>query len=565
MLGVVVVLFIWNRIPVEIVAIGTAVALWATGLLTTGQAMSGFGDPVTLFIASVLVVGEALDASGATSWAAQRLTGRVGDHPRRLLVLTMVMGAALTPLITLNGAVAALMPIVMAMALRSGQSPSQLLMPLTFAGGAGGLLILTGSPVNVIISEVANDAGAGQFGFFEFTLVGVPALLGVMAIIMLLGGRLLPKRAAKLDSRDSSKHAEALIRQYALTGNLYRLRVREWSPLVGIPIDQAGLADYPSLTVVGVQGQNGEPRVGDTELAANDVLVVQGDTETVSRLLVEKVLAATSRLTNSGDELVTHEIGVAEVVVPPRSQLIGNTVFPGMRRHSGLVVLAVQRFGEDRGPRETELQVGDTLLVEGTWEALDQNVRHPDLLVVDSPDMLRRQVSGLGRQGKLAIAILAAMVVLLAFGLVPPVVAGLLAAGAMIMLRVVRLEQIYRAMPWTIVILIGGLIPLSTAIKQSGAADEMARVLVDLVGEDSPYLLLIAIFVLVAILGAVVSNVATALIVAPIAVSAATGAGVSVQTVLMAVAVGAAASFLTAISTHPRQHDGDGPRWLPVW
>ena len=141
------------------------------------------------------------------------------------------------------------------------------------------------------------------------------------------------------------------------------------------------------------------------------------------------------------------------------------------------------------------------------------------------------------------------MVVLLAFGLVPPVIAGLLAAGAMIMLRVVRLEQIYRAMPWTIVILIGGLIPLSTAIKQSGAADEMARVLVDLVGEDSPYLLLIAIIVLVAILGAVVSNVATALIVAPIAVSAATGAGVSVQTVLMAVAVGAAASFLTPIST----------------
>jgi di/tricarboxylate transporter len=187
--------------------------------------------------------------------------------------------------------------------------------------------------------------------------------------------------------------------------------------------------------------------------------------------------------------------------------------------------------------------------VEGTWEALDQNVRHPDLLVVDSPDMLRRQVSGLGRQGKLAIAVLAAMVVLLAFGLVPPVIAGLLAAGAMIMLRVVRLEQIYRAMPWTIVILIGGLIPLSTGIKQSGAADEMARVLVDLVGEDSPYLLLIAIFVLVAILGAVVSNVATPLIVAPIAVSAATGAGVSVQTVLMAVAVGAAASFLTPIST----------------
>jgi di/tricarboxylate transporter len=549
-LGVVVVAFVWNRLPVEIVAVGTALTLYGTGLLNIDQALSGFGDPVVIFIASLFVVSEALDSSGATAWVSQRLMSQVGDHPRRLLVLTILLSAVLTALITLNGSVAALLPIVVTMAFRSGQSPSQMAMPLAFAGSAGSLLLLTGSPVNVLVSDAAEDTGAGRFGFFEFALVGVPLLLGTMAIILLLGRRVLPHHTPKFGTPDLSKHAQALIRQYALAGDLFRLRVREHSPLVGSPREAVDLREYPGLTVVGVQGPDREPRGSDTTVNAGDILVVHGDADTVSRLVVDKVLAAgAGSPTTTGDGLVTQEVGVAEVIVPPRSPLIGETVFPGMRRRSGLVVLAVQRLGTDRGPRETTLAVGDTLLVQGTWEALDQNVESPEVLVVDSPDLLRRQAPGLSAQGKRALAVLTVMVVLLAVGAVPPVVAGLLAAVALILLRVVRIEQAYRAISWTTVILIGGLIPLSTAIQQSGAADDIAEVLIDLVGGGSPYLLLLAIFVLIGCLGQIVSNTATALIVIPIAISAAAGTGVSERPVLMLVALAASASFLTPIAT----------------
>ena len=186
---------------------------------------------------------------------------------------------------------------------------------------------------------------------------------------------------------------------------------------------------------------------------------------------------------------------------------------------------------------------------QGTWDALDQNVDHPDVLVVDSPDLLRRQAPGLSASGKRAIAVLAGMVILLAFGVVPPVVAGLLAAGALILMRVVHVEQAYRAISWTTVILIAGLIPLSTALQQSGAAADIAEVLIDIVGDGSPYLLLLGIFILIGALGQVISNTATALIVIPIAISAAVATDVAVQPVLMTVAIAATASFLTPIAT----------------
>ena len=175
--------------------------------------------------------------------------------------------------------------------------------------------------------------------------------------------------------------------------------------------------------------------------------------------------------------------------MPPRSGLIGASVYPGMVTPSGtLVVLAVQRHGEDRDG-ETVLAAGDTLLLEGTWEAFAQNLDDPDVLVVDEPEMVRRQTAPIGRRGRHALIVLAAMIVLLVTGVVPPVVAGLLAAGAMILLRVLTVPQSYRAISWTTVVLVGGMIPLSTAMQQTGAAEKLAHLLVDVLGGGSPYLL----------------------------------------------------------------------------
>ena len=185
--------------------------------------------------------------------------------------------------------------------------------------------------------------------------------------------------------------------------------------------------------------------------------------------------------------LFNRRSGLAEIVIPPRSALIGQTVFPGMVTPSGdLVVLAVQRNDQDQGPNETVLAAGDSLLLQGTWQALDERLANPDVLVVDSPELVRRQAVPLGPGAKQAIVVLLAMVALLMTGLVPPAVAGLLAAGALILLGVLTVEQSYRAINWTTIILIGAMMPLSTAMYQSGAAAMLGERLVDLVGDAGP-------------------------------------------------------------------------------
>ena len=185
-------------------------------MLDLEQALAGFGDPAVIFIASLFVVSESLDASGITAWAGQELTARVGESRRRTIVLMMLLVALLTALISVNGAVAALLPIVVVMAVRLKRPSSQLLMPLAFGAHAGSLLALTGTPVNVIVSEAAENAGVGGFGFFEFALVGVPLLVGTVAIVVLFGERLLPHRSGRAMPHDFGDHARTLVDQYEI-------------------------------------------------------------------------------------------------------------------------------------------------------------------------------------------------------------------------------------------------------------------------------------------------------------------------------------------------------------
>ncbi|MGE2770403.1 SLC13 family permease [Rhodococcus sp. 1.20] len=474
-LALVVALFVIGRIPVGIIAIGTALALYATGVITMEQALAGFGDPTVVFIAALFVVSEALDATGVTTWAGEKLLAKVGESRVRLVSAIMLLVAALTALISVNGAVAALVPMVVVLAVRLGKSTSQLLLPLAFAAHAGSMLTLTGTPVNIIVSEAAEESGAGAFGFFSFTLVGAPLVLGTIAIAVLLGPHVLPHRAGTSMSPDLSRHAKTLAKQYQLMGK-----------------------DAPSA----------EP-------------------------------------------LITKHDGVVEVIIPPRSEMIGDRAFPGMVTDSGdLVILAVQRAGEDCGPEGVKLAAGDTLLLQGSWDDLDTHTAvDPNVLVVDAPAQIRKQAAPLGTRAVIALVVVAAMVVMLTFGLVPSAIAGLLAACAMVLLRVISVEQAHRSISWTTLILVGGMIPLSTAIQQTGAAEKLAHAFVDVVGGASPYVVVAGLFVVTATLGQLISNTATALIITPIAISVAIELDISVLPLLMTVTVAAAASFLTPVAT----------------
>lgn len=549
-LVVAVIFFVWNRVPVGIVALGVALALWATGVLGLEEVLSGFGSPTVILIAALFVVAEALDAAGITTWAGQQIIAHAGESRTRLIVFTMLVGALLTALITPNGSAAALIPMVVVLAVRGGLSPSRLLMPLAFSAHAGSLLVLTGTPINVLVLEAAIDAGQPGFRFFEFARVGVPLVIGTILIVVLFGERLLPDRTAKTLPRDLSQLPEALLRQYIRADDLARLQIGAGSPLIGTLSASIDLAPYDGLRIIAAQESRGQP-LADPALQPGHTLVVRGPRESIERFASDQGLTMSGEPAGAASSgLISREYGVAEVIVTPRSPYIGETVFPGMVTDSGqLVVLAVHRHGEDLGAGEAPLQAGDSLLLQGRWAALDEQTRDPNVVLLDSPDAIRRQTVPLGPNAVPALAVLGAMIVLLTTGLVPAAVAGLLAAIAMVLLRVVTVEQAHRAMSWTTLILVAGMIPLSTAITETGAAELLAGVIIGAVGGGSPYLLLLGIFIITAVLGQLISNTATALIVIPIALSIAGDMGISPLTVLMSVNVAAAAALLTPVAT----------------
>jgi di/tricarboxylate transporter len=551
--AVAVVLFVTNKVPVVLVALGVAMALWGSGVLSLQAAMAGFGDPAVMFIAALFVVSAALERTGVTTWAGQKLIASAGEESRsRLLVLTGLLVAFLTALISVNGAVAALLPVVVVMAVRLKRPPSQLLMPLVFSAHAGSLLALTGTPVNVLVANAALESGAGRFGFFSFTIVGVPLLLGTLAIIVLFGEKLLPFRAGPSMPADFSRHARTLVEQYGLSDGMFRLRLRANSPYAGAAVAAVDFALWPGLELIAIQqGDTGGPLTRRI-LAEGDHLLVRGDAELAASIATQMHLAfrQEAAATDLEETLFNRQSGLAEVMIPPRSALIGEPVFPGMTTPSGdLIIIAIQRGGSDLGPQGAVLAAGDTLLLQGTWKALDVHLTDPEVLVVNSPDVVRRQAVPLGMGAKAAISILAAMVLMLATGIVPPAIAGLAACFALILTGVMSVEQSYRAIDWTTVILVAAMMPLSTAMEETGAARMMAEHLVAIVGDSGPHVLLAGLFILTAVLGQLISNTATALIVIPIGAAAAASIGVSPMPVLMCVGVAAAGAFLTPIAT----------------
>jgi di/tricarboxylate transporter len=480
-LGLVVVLFVTNRVPVALVAVIAALSLWATGLLDLSQALAGFSDPTVIFIAALFVVSEALDASGVSAWAGQILLERGGTERVRLVTLTMLLVAAITAMISVNGAVAALLPVVVVLAIRTGRPPSQLLIPLVFGAHAGSMLALTGTPVNVIVSNAVLDAGVASFGFFEFALAGVPLVLGAIALTVVVGPRLIPDRKPEQIPADLSGHGETLVAQY-------------------------GLADSSERQAA-----------GHVDVAA---------------------------------ALLGPDSGLLEVMIPPRSPLVGSHAFAGMTVGDGdMVLLAIQRQGEELDGPQIRLAVGDTLLLQGSWKSVKAHAADPHVVVVDSPEQIRRQAVRLGPGAGRALVVLGAMVVALVTGVVPAVVAAMVAVGAMILLRVLSIETAFRGISWTTVILVAGMIPLSTAMVETGAAELIADGLVGVVGNLGPLALLAGLFIVTAVFGQLISNMATALIMIPIAIAAATDMGVSIRPVLMSLTIAASAAYLTPIAT----------------
>lgn len=550
-LVVAVVAFAINRFPVGVVSLGVMIALWGTGIVTLDEAFAGFGSPTVILIASLFVVAEGLNAAGITTWMGQLITRHAGDSRTGLLTIMMIIVALLTAVITPNGSVAAIYPLVVVLAVRFGYPPSKLLMPTAFAAHAGALLVLTGSPVTLLVADTASHEGLGNVAFFEVAWVGIPLLAGTILVVILLGDKLLPNRQPRSLVRDLAEVPGTLHEHYLANDEFLRFAILSASPLVGqvaLGLRNDGLGNF---AIVSVKDRNNELRT-ESRIEVGDRITLRGDHESVLRFAVENKLGyPVSGGEGAPDKgLVTRDYGVAEVVISPRSDYIGDEVFPGMITDSGqLVILAVDRPGVDLGTSKVTLQAGDSLLLEGRWDALDKQLADTNVIVVDSPDAIKRQTVALGAKAPIAVTLLGAMVVLLVGGWVPSAIATLLCAVGMVLLGVVSVEQAHRSMNWTTIIMVGAMIPLSTAITSTGLAERISDAVLGTLGDFGWFVVLTALFLITAVFGQIISNTATALILIPIAITIAYDAGYSPMTLLMCLNVAAAAALLTPIAT----------------
>ena len=556
LLAVTVVLFASDRLRPDVVAILVILALILGRSLTVSEAVAGFGDPLILLIAGLFVVGEGLVRTGVAYQVGVWLTRLAGASETRLLVLLMLAVAGLGAFMSSTGVVAIFIPVVLGITSRLGIGPGRLMMPMAFAALLSGLLTLIATPPNLVINDALRGAGLRPFGFFSITPIGLLALALGVVYMMTLGRRLLPATPPRTGTAGRRRTLLELAESYNLTKQLHRLRLDSDSPLIGQTVASAQLRTRYGITVVGVGRQERftetvSPALANTEFHPADALYVVGPGEAATALCSAERL---SRLliADSQQRSLVNELGMVEVMLPPDSELIGQTLRQAtFRSHHGLSVLGIRR---NRQPLpgnliEEKLAFGDILLVVGAWKRiglLQGEQKH--FLVLGLPAELS-DVAPAYRQAPFALAILLAMVLAMTFGLVPNVVAVLLAALAMGLFRCLRMEDAYRSINWPSLVVIAGMLPLAKALQQAGGVTLIADGLVAGLGGFGSLALLAGIFVLAALIGMFISNTATAVLIAPVAIAAAQKLGVSPYPFAMTVAVAASAAFVTPVSS----------------
>lgn len=582
-LAITILFFIFGRLRADLVALLSLLALFLAGILSLDQMLAGFGNATVIMIAALFVIGDGLSRTGVTAWLGEQMLAIAESSILRLLVILMVGTALLSAFISNTGTVATLMPAVTSAAWYIGSMPSKFLMPLAFAANTGGLLTLTGTPPNIIINEVLIGSGFNGFGYFEFSLIGLPLLFVSVVYMAVIGRRLLPSRKETERPAALSESISELARDYTLDGNLFWLRVRYGSTLINKTLARARLGQDYDITVLNIQHAetkssekiitSGKQRrrvaasferiqldhpnaVPDAEtmIGAGDILLVKASQSAVNKAMLRFNLGVQSAEETSEqlpDLLLSHEVGVAEVLIAPRSAYIGRTITQGqLAQKYNVQVLSIRRQDRQLENRSVRLQIGDALLVRGRWQDIDLLKNETrNFVVVGSPETMARQIVELNSRAIVATLALIGMIILMVTGAVPTVIAAIAAATVMVLGGCLSMEQAYRSISWSSLVLIAAMIPMSTALQVTGGAELLANGLVNSLGSVGSLALLAGIFLLTTAFSQVINNSATTILVAPIVLQAAFDLGVSPYPLLMMVAISASTAFLTPIGT----------------
>jgi di/tricarboxylate transporter len=569
-LAVAILLFITEWLRVDVVALAVVVVLMLTGLLTTSEALAGFSSSAVLTIASLFVVGGGVMQTGLAGSIGRRILTIAGDSQARLIIVIMVTVALLSGFMSDTGTVAVLLPAIISLAWNTKISPSKLLIPLTFGALLGGAMTLIGTPPNIIVSDILRENGLTPFRFFDYTPIGIILLVGGILYMVSVGLRLLPAHSPKQGIQRVDT-PEELVEHYQLPDNLFHLRVRRNSAVVGRSIQGSEIRDKFGVTVLEIL-RNSSPRevakLGgrrlvlqsdpdsispepDTIMETGDLLIVQGESNDVSYAAAVLNLGVQPAQVDDYASLVNHEIGLAEILLPPRSTLVGKTIVEArFGTLLNLTVLGIRRPGldDELDLKTTSLRFGDSLLVQGPWEnILGLRQRRRDFVILGQPEEMIGAPAR--RKAPIALLILAGMLVLLVTNTLPVAAASMLAGLAMILTGCLTIDDAYAAVDWKSIVLIAGMLPMSTALEKVGLVELAASGLTDVFSGMSPLVVMGSLFLLTSMFTQVLSNTATTVLIAPIALAAAQNLGLRPYAYLMAVAIAASMAFASPVAS----------------
>jgi len=560
--------FAWGKLRSDVVALLSMLTLLLLGIISTEEALSGFSNSLVIMIAGLFIVGAGIFRTGLAEAAGNKTVKWGKGRPLLLLIMLMILVAVLSAFMSNTGTVAVLMPVIINVSMKMKISPSRFLMPIAYASSLGGVLTLIGTPPNLIASQTLADYGYERLGFFDFTPIGLVALVTGIVFLAVFGRKLIPERIVVRESDSEEASPSELMKLYGLNDKIYQIKIPlNDEKLTGERLKDLKLTNQFGIYILTIERkwrdkrtfqpkQIRKPAGANTVLKKGDVINIEGPMDKVEYFA--KTFGMTIEAKTEGEingSLVDGELGVAEILLTPHSKFINERVRDlGFRDKYSLNIVGMNRKGryffQEWG--KEKLQFGDALLVQGNWSKIELiSKEFQDVVVVGQPSEQASQAKANGK-APVAGAIMIVMLIMMTFEIVAPVTAVMIAAMAMVLTGCLRnMDEAYSRINWESVLLIAGMLPMAAALEKTGGVQYLSDISIEILGEFGPLAVVAGFYFFTMLFSQFISNTATAVLFAPIAITTAVQMGVSPYPFLIAVSVAASMAFATPVASPP--------------